>query len=171
MYLTFLLSVLVHFQFFSKKWNTLHGDISTASFVGLDAFPGYMEIWVHAAAFCTEAFIWSEGRCGPGQVLYWMIRGQNPGPPCSIYNFVDLKHKTWLFEPKRIRFKRKFRKQFSLYIPQVSRKEDFTGTHYLHNHFADNSMLGLEFISEVSVSCEASHGVCSTASPATKGEN
>lgn len=47
--------------------------------------------------------MWSEGRCGPWQVLYWVLRGQNPGTPCSIYKFVDLKHKTLLFEPRRVR--------------------------------------------------------------------
>lgn len=40
----------------------------------------------------------------------------------------------------------------------------------LHNNLTDNGMLAFELISEVSVGCDITHGLLSTASLATKGE-
>lgn len=103
-HLTFLLSVLKNFQLFSRKWNALHRGIYITSFVGPDVFPGCTfqdEIWAHAAVLCTQPFLQSEGRCDFGSLaLYWILRGQNPGPPHSICNVVNLGIKLAYLNPR-----------------------------------------------------------------------
>lgn len=76
-------------------------------------------------------------------VPYWMLRGQNTGPPHSICNFVDLGIKPDYLNPRED-LEDLGNRISPVSTPTLSRKKDFTGTDQLHNNLIDN-MLAVEF--------------------------
>jgi len=82
---------------------------------------GYVQLsFVHSPSYGEK-----RGVAFGSQVLYWMPRGQNPGPPHSICNFVDLGIKLDCLSPREEDLEEDLGNRISPVSPPTKQKKIF----------------------------------------------